>query len=490
MVPFALLCFSESEGVGRRRLFREYKIGFFFFFGFYLVCYSWFLSMYPLSVTGMPAAAALGVVLLALMGISFFQSLGFAVILPIFRAALRRGLYRGVLPIFMGALWCIGEWLQNFFWFGLPWVRLALGQVENPALFRSANLFGSYFVTFLIVSVNFYIALTIMAGQKKKRMAFSFAAALIFLLNGIYGMLDLHISSEKTRETVRISALQGNISTEEKWSDYMLESTFEIYERLCAKASEAGADYALFPETVFPYVAEFDPDIDFALRKWAYKYDMTLMVGTFGDTEEGTSNIIRVYEPSKDGINVYSKQRPVPFGEYVPMRDVIMTVLPILGEINMLNRSLVPGEGSSVWQSSDGSFGHLICFDSIYDSAARESARNGAEALMISTNDSWFGDSVGTRMHSAQAILRAVENGRSVVRAANTGISSVISPEGEIKEFIECDIAGQITADIELSKELTLYTRIGNIFVYICIVFTIVCLLPRKFWNKITVRSS
>ena len=490
LVPFALFCFSEITVKGRKLLFGEYLAGFAFFFGYYLVCYSWFFSMYPLSVTGIPQVAAFAIVCLAAVGIPAFQAVGFGIILPAFRFAYKKGLPKGMLPLLMGALWCVCEWLQGFFWFGIPWVRMALGQIEMPSLFRSVNLFGSYFVTFLIVAVNFYIAFAIKEGVKKKRQLYAFSAAVIFFANAFYGALDIKVAANKPVETLRISAFQGNISTEEKWSSHMLERSFEIYDRLAKEACEAGAEYVIFPETVFPYVTENHPEIDIAIKDMAWKYDMTLMVGTFGLCDGDVCNVIRVYEPMRDGVCVYSKQKPVPFGEYVPMRDLIMTVFPFLGEINMLNRALAPGMESSVWQDDNAIFGYMICFDSIYDHIARESANNGARVLMISTNDSWFGDSVGTKMHSAQAKLRAVENGRSVVRAANTGISSIITPAAETLELIECDTIGQITADVPLSDDLTLYTRIGNLFVYICIIFTVFCMIPRKIWNKITVRSS
>jgi apolipoprotein N-acyltransferase len=144
----------------------------------------------------------------------------------------------------------------------------------------------------------------------------------------------------------------------------------------------------------------------------------------------------------------------------------------------------VPGDESSVWQGDGVMFGYLICFDSIYDSLARESVRNGAEIIMISTNDSWFGDSVGTRMHSAQAKLRAVENGRSVVRAANTGISSVITPDGETLALIPADEEGQICVNVPVSDNMTLYTKIGNLFAYICIIFGFFCMFLLKSGTK------
>lgn len=480
LVPFGMLCLSDETRSKRM----EYLYGFVFFLGYYLVCYSWFLSMYPLSVTGLSKPVSLGVVLLAWLGISAFQSVGFALVFFAVRVLKKRGLGNVFLPFACGAAWCIGEWIQNFFWFGLPWVKLALGQTEFPVLYRSANLFGSYFVTFIIVSVNLLLALSIKEKRVTVKLLTAFAALMIFSLNLLYGVADISAGSKKVYENVKISAFQGNISTEEKWTDGMLDRSLEIYERLASEAAAEGAEYALLPETVIPYVTENFPEIDGALRDIAWKNDITLMVGTFGKVGDGTGNVIRIYEPMRKGNNVYTKQKPVPFGEYIPMRDIVLAVLPVLGEINMLDRSLVPGDESSVWQGDGVMFGYLICFDSIYDSLARESVRNGAEIIMISTNDSWFGDSVGTRMHSAQAKLRAVENGRSVVRAANTGISSVITPDGETLALIPADEEGQICVNVPVSDNMTLYTKIGNLFAYICIIFGFFCMFLLKSGTK------
>ncbi|MEE0969150.1 MAG: apolipoprotein N-acyltransferase [Clostridia bacterium] len=486
-LPFAFLALTDNaaeEKNPKKRFFSEYLTALGFFFGFYTVLYSWFWEMYPLSVTGMPRIAAFFVICLASLGIPLFQAIGFSLVFPIFKSIIRKGVSKPLLPLIMGALWAVCEWMQGFFWFGIPWVRVAMSQTNIPALVHSSNLFGSYFVTFLILSVNFYIALAIKDKTYRKKQVYVFTAALIFLMNGFYGMLDIAVSKDKERETVRISALQGNISTEEKWNDDMLSETFRIYEELTKEASGKGSEYVLFPETAIPYVSENVPNVDEYLRRLAKENDVTLMVGTFVFLNGEVSNGIRIYEPGKEGVNVYYKQKPVPFGEYVPMRDIVMAVLPALGEINMLDRTIVPGKVSSIWNSGNACFGHLICFDSIYDYIARNSIINGAEVLMISTNDSWFGASIGTRMHCMQASLRAVENGRSVVRAANTGISAVINPEGKIENRLECGVSGILTTDVVLSNSLTLYTRVGNLFIYICIIFTIICLLYNKNGTK------
>ncbi len=482
LIPFVFFCLSDKKSKAKT----EYLHGLAYFFGYFAVCYSWFFAMYPLSVTGMSKVAALSVVLLAAFGIPLFQSVGFAFV---FLIARKVKLNKYLFPFFVAALWCIGEWAQNFFWFGLPFVRIALSQTNAPQFCQSANLFGSYFVGFIIVSINMLLAVSFKEKNRRSKTILAFIALFVFISNTAYGIIYINLS-EKSTKSVKISAFQGNISTEEKWSDIMLDRSLIIYEKLAKEAAEAGAKYVLLPETVIPYLTEEYDEIDSVFKDLAWHHGIKIMLGTFGRVDDGVGNIIRVYEPMREPKNVYTKQKPVPFGEYMPMRSILTALFPPLDDINILQRSLTPGKESSTWRDGDTDFGYLICFDSIYSSLARESTKNGADILMISTNDSWFGTSHGLVMHLTHAKLRAIENGKSVLRAANTGISAAISPIGEIIQKIDADEMGQITVSMPISENNTLYTAIGDVFVYFLISFAFCCIFFQMMRNKRTVLSS
>ena len=137
----------------------------------------------------------------------------------------------------------------------------------------------------------------------------------------------------------------------------------------------------------------------------------------------------------------------------------------------MLDKDIPAGEDSVVFHTDFGDIGSIICFDSIYEDNVLDSVRNGARVLCVSTNDSWFRDSRGVWMHRAQSQLRAIETGRYVVRAANTGVSCVITPTGEILDELGPYVTGNSMADVRLNDETTLYTAVGPVFVYLCIVF-------------------
>ena len=181
---------------------------------------------------------------------------------------------------------------------------------------------------------------------------------------------------------------------------------------------------------------------------------------------------------------MYSKRHLVPFGEFVPLRDVFEILIPPLTELSMISSDLGEGVSAQVFELDETNIGSLICFDSIYDELARDSVRSGAKILAVSTNDSWFLDSAALDMHNAQAKLRAIENRRYVVRSANTGISSIISPRGEEMSSVERLVGGQITAEVYSVESKTLFTHIGNLFVYLCIAVIVIWIAGEKFLSK------
>jgi apolipoprotein N-acyltransferase len=220
----------------------------------------------------------------------------------------------------------------------------------------------------------------------------------------------------------------------------------------------------VWPETALPYVVDEDTAYVVDLAKRA---GVTILVGAFTVDEDGQYNSIACFLP--DGSmheTVYAKRRLVPFGEFVPMRGLIETLIPPLADLVMSGEDVAWGEGANVFDLEQGSIGSLICFDSIYEDLTRESVRDGAELICLSTNDSWFTDSAALYMHNAQAQMRAIENGRWIVRAANTGISTVISSRGEVLCGLEPLVDGMVIYDVPVNTHTTLYTVTGNLVVY------------------------
>ena len=479
LVPVALCLYGAAEGKLTKK--RAYFFGLGFFWAYYLVLFHWFLFMYPMDFLGLSSLESAAVVAFAWLVLSFIQAAFSALAPAVFAAVTKSGIVKEkkwLMPILAAALWVLLEWGLTLTWLGVPWSRLALGQVDMPVAVQSVSLFGSYFITFLIVLVNFLIAYALLY---KKKLA---AAVAMCALAANLTLGSLLLVARDEGERITVAAAQGNISSTDKWNTELFAETFEVYANYAMQAAEQGAEIVLLPESVVPYVLEEGDTISNFLSKISDGSDVTLLVGAFSQKEGNDYNSIIVFEP--DGqINstVYSKRRLVPFGEFVPLEGLIKVIIPPLAEINAFSSEFTAGTDSAVIETEKARLGCLICFDSIYENLSRESVRDGAEIIMLSTNDSWFYDSVALEMHNNQARLRAIETRRSVVRAANTGISSVITPTGEMLDSIGALQKGLMVEDVEINDGLTLYTRTGNLFVLLCGAFatsTVVTAILKK----------
>ncbi len=482
-----LLSYASDEKVRLRHL---YCYGFFFFMCYYLVTFHWFVNLYPLDfIDGMTRGAALAVVLAGWIGLSLLQSIGggFVFVLAglVFRSrlCLRFGFLR---PFAGGALWAVFEWSQTVGWWGVPWGRLPIGQTAYAVGIQTASLFGSYFITFLLVTFNFLLAYALLVRPALKISCITAACLLVFQ----YGSgTVLYMTGDRNGTTVRAAAVQGNISSNEKWVSESTQRTMDVYRKYTEDAAKDGASLVVWPETAIPYTITSNSSMGRYVADVASSNRVTVLAGGFTPAE-GLSeyNSIVCYLPDGSAFDtVYNKRRLVPFGEFVPMRGLVETLIPPLAELVMVSVDVAQGEGGQVFCLEEGKVGSLICFDSIYEDLTRESVLEGAELIFLSTNDSWFTYSAALYMHNAQAQLRAVETGRYVVRAANTGISTVISSRGEVLALLEPLVDGYICTDVNLHDNMTLYTLIGNSFVGLCGI-ALAFLLVVELWERISRR--
>ncbi len=489
LVPSAavILTLAADPSVKLRRM---YLYGLAFFESYYLVTFHWFLYMYPLTVAGLSNGASAVVVVVAWIGLSAFQAIGAALIFPLLALCIRgRRLSRlPVLhPFLLAAMWTVLEWWQaHSGWSGVPWGRLPIGQTGLLITVESAAYLGSYFITFLLLSVNGFLAYLLLYPDRRRMSGL--LAVCLFGGNLALGGLRM-LTYRDEGETVRVAAIQGNMSSLDKWSDSSLSDATRIYQDLTRQAAAEGAELIVWPETALPTRIDSADSMQAFLLALSEETNAEILVGAFtgGAGEEAHSeynSVVAVLPTGHFCDTVYNKRNPVPFGEFVPWREVVMTLVPPLAEIGMLDNDLLVGEESVVFQLEKGKVGSLICFDSIYERNSLESVANGAELLAVSTNDSWFQDSRGIWMHHAQSQLRAIETGRYIVRAGNTGVSSVISPTGQIQASLGPLKTGYVVGDVCFNHTRTLYSLTGNLFVWLCIAFCAGCILLRPEYRK------
>ena len=451
-----------------------YVDGVILFYSLYATCFHWFVALYPLEfIPGMSKFGAVVVVILGWFGLSLLQALisGFALVIigVIFRSRVCEKA-EILKPFALAGIWVIFEWFQTVGWWGVPWARLAIGQTFYLFGLQNASILGSYFVTFVITLVNFILAFAVIHPPKIK---FGVALALsVILFQYCSGAFIWVLNDTESGEKIRVACIQGNVSSNQQWDADTLETSLQNYSKYTQSAAKEGAELVIWPETAFPYRVDSDYFSYYSdeFAKLAKDNGIYLLVGGYstGKNSELLNSLI-CYKPNGEVHDtVYSKRHLVPFGEYTPLKTLIVTLLPPLAELMLTSEEIQPGEGAKIIELDNGvSVGGLICFDSIYEELTLESVRGGADIFCLSTNDSWFRDSLAIYMHNAQAQIRAVESGKYIARAANTGISTVINSRGEVVDELPPLVGGIIVRDIYANEGRTVGSVIGNTFVYV-----------------------
>ena len=484
IIPMGIALFGKLNS-GEYKAKAAYLDGFIFYMGFDLVCFHWFIYFYPLEFAGFNYAESVLIIALAWVGLSLLQSVFSALVFVFISVLSRTVIYKRspvLMPFFVAALFTANEWTQTFTWAGVPWGRIAISQTEMPILMQSASLFGSYFLTFIVVLINMLLAYAIVNIEKRRFLALS--ALGIFAANALFGTVAYFIPASDEERSITVAAVQGNFPSQSDYKIYAPQ-TYEKYEQLTRMAAADGADVIIWPEGTFSisinqYFSYNGKYISLAVRvsDLASEIGATIVLGSYTVSDGKLYNSMSAfYENGDQIIDAYSKMRRVPFGEYVPMKDLITSLIPQLGELNVLGNDVNRGTGYRTCPSTVGDravkVGTLICFDSIYEETGLGMAREGAEMLIVPSNDSWFYDSRALNMHHSQNILRAVETGKYTVNCGNTGMTSIVSDKGDVLVQIPIFEDGYAIGTVSPSSVRTLYSYIGNLFVYLCVAFVI-----------------
>jgi apolipoprotein N-acyltransferase len=284
-------------------------------------------------------------------------------------------------------------------------------------------------------------------------------------------------------EPVRVAVLQGNVPQDEKWDARLVDAISERYLAMTREAVAGGATFILWPESSTPFLLERDLVRGGAVRRVAHDGHATLLVGSDQvdppAIDAATEKPRQVYynaaflvKPDGAVGAVYRKMHLVPFGEYVPLKRLLFFVQAIIEfpDFTAGTEGVLLPVGSH--QASTA-----ICYEVIYGDLIRESVRRGSELLTTITNDAWYGRSSAAFQHWDQASMRAIENGRYLARAANTGLSGFVDPYGRVLDrsaLFEQRIQIQ---DLRFLKGRTIYNRIGDLAAWLSLALVIAPLL-------------
>lgn len=430
--------------------------------GFYLCTVYWVVQTIGL-YSNIPTVIAVGPLLMMCTILASYTGA--------FAAGLRFYQQRHGSILFLGPpLWVALEWLRSFFFIGFPWVNLGYSQHSFLNLIQFAELTGVYGISALVIFGNLVIY-KLIEGQVTKRLRLVFTVGLLIVaLSGWGAWRRSQLAALPPAHFLRIGLIQGNIPQDQKWDKDFQEETITRYEQLSREAVAKGAELIIWPETAVPFFFQSDIPYQQRLLTFVREIKTPLLFGAVGWQPKNMTEVTlfnRAYLISATGevLNHYDKIKLAPFGEYIPFHSSLLFFLDKLVEgIG----DFAAGTEIRVFSLPTTQFGVLICFEGIFPDLARRFIANGGNFLVNITNDAWFGRSSAPYQHLVMEAMRAVENRVPLVRAANTGFSAVVSPDGSIKTKTNLYESAFLVEEISWPQVTSFYAQYGDVFTYLC----------------------
>jgi apolipoprotein N-acyltransferase len=277
--------------------------------------------------------------------------------------------------------------------------------------------------------------------------------------------------------SLRVGFIQGNVAQDEKWDPAYQNATLDRYTQLTHEAVAAGAELVVWPETAAPFFFQSESELRDRVVAVATHEHVWLLLGSpaFGreDAELVLHNRAYLVSPDGEAERYYDKMVLVPFGEYVPFARLFFFVHKIVEGVGDLRAGREP----VVFATSRGRFGTLICYEGIFPGLTRRFVAGGADFLVNITNDAWFGRTSAPYQHLAMVAVRAIENRVPIVRVANTGFSAMVDADGHIRWRTNLFETERRVDTVRWPGVSTLYTRVGDVFVYACMLLLVLVTL-------------
>jgi apolipoprotein N-acyltransferase len=365
--------------------------------------------------------------------------------------------------------WVAAEWVRSWIGGGFPWALLGSSQASVLPVAQVASVTGVFGLSWLVALVGTASA-AIALSRKRVHLWAAIATGVVLFSIATAGALRVAEGSlTRSGEVVRVGLVQGNIDQSIKWNPSQRDWIIRRYIDLSRQVIGAGASLVIWPEASTPYYLNADPVLSAPLRLLAAQARTPFIIGT-NESEPGpTLDKPLVFNAAvdlgPDGISrgSYRKMRLVPFGEFVPFRSLLFFVDRLVESIG----EFTPGSSPTVLDSDGRRIGVSICYESVYPWISRAFVQRGSRLLATITNDAWFGRSSAVYQHFEQGALRAIEEGRYFVRAANTGISGAVDPYGRTLARTSLFDTTAITVDVRLLDRRTIYSYVGDVVAWL-----------------------
>ncbi|MEI8410887.1 MULTISPECIES: apolipoprotein N-acyltransferase [unclassified Kribbella] len=412
------------------------------------------------------------------LALATLETLYFAVLGAAATVALRCSRRSAMQAVAFGCLWVGQEAVRSRTPFGgFPWGRLAFSQSDAPSVGLAA-IGGAPLVSFavavsgallgqtiLVVSRRGHLTASTVLGERAGAVVLLIAAAVVFSAGGLVPRPGAGDAAAGDRR-VTVGAVQGNVPT--AGLDFnaerraVLRNHADATGRLAADVATSAMtrpDLVLWPENA----SDIDPLRDTAaadmISEAVDQVGVPVLVGTvLQEPAPKISNTSIVWNPGTGPGERYVKRRPVPFGEYIPYRSFFRK---ITAKVDLVKADFTAGRGPNVLKVGPATVGVGICFEVAFDDLLKDAVDNGADLLVIQTNNATFGRTDESVQQLAMSRLRAVEYGRSVVHISTVGVSALIGPDGAIQQKSGHFTQEILTGTLPLRTDRTIATRIG-----------------------------
>ena len=328
-----------------------------------------------------------------------------------------------------------------------PWARIADSQYLFITFIQVADFCGEEGAGFVMLAVNMALARIISWKMTRGPFPLRWTALAFFIFAGclVYGQVSVGKYSRPEGKAVHVALLQGNIDQARKWDRNYTREQARMYVTMTLDAASKGASLVVWPEAAATFFFGKDAYYDGLMKEVAHMGGASIFFGA-SDYEqiEGRDvsyNSAWLLSPAGDA-KKYDKVRLAPFGEYVPLPRLLFFVHQIAHSVG----DMTPGEKLFTLDTASYKMGPQICFEIIFPQYSAQLSAMGAQALVNITNDSWFGVSPASRQSLSMAVFRAVENRTPLLRAAQSGVSAIIAPDGRITDqtglFVQTTLHG------------------------------------------------